>query len=262
MANLNPDRLGEIRSDWSLAEARELFRLPFNDLLFHAQRVHRQHFDPNQVQVSTLLSIKTGGCPEDCAYCPQSVRYDTGVEREALLRRRRSRGSSEAGEGGWRDAVLHGGGLSQPQAAAAREHQGHGARGERAGSRDLRDARDARARAGTRAQGGRPRLLQPQPRHVRGVLRRDHHDPHLPGPPRHARGGARGGAQRLLRRDPRHGRVGIRPDRAAAYACDPAAAPGKRADQPARAGAGHAAARPAAARSARPRAHDRGGAPA
>jgi len=85
MANLNLDRLGEIRSDWSLTEARELFRLPFNDLLFHAQRVHRQHFDPNQVQVSTLLSIKTGGCPEDCAYCPQSVRYDTGLEREALL---------------------------------------------------------------------------------------------------------------------------------------------------------------------------------
>ena len=85
MANLNLDRLGEIRSDWSLAEAEALFRLPFNDLLFHAQRVHRQHFDPNQVQVSTLLSIKTGGCPEDCAYCPQSVRYDTGVEREELL---------------------------------------------------------------------------------------------------------------------------------------------------------------------------------
>ena len=79
------DRLGEIRSDWSLAEAQELFRLPFNDLLFHAQRVHRQHLDPNRVQVSTLLSIKTGGCPEDCAYCPQSVRYQTGVEAEALL---------------------------------------------------------------------------------------------------------------------------------------------------------------------------------
>jgi len=85
MANLNLDRLGEIRSDWSLEDAAALFRLPFNDLLFHAQRVHRQHFDPNQVQVSTLLSIKTGGCPEDCAYCPQSVRYDTGVEREELL---------------------------------------------------------------------------------------------------------------------------------------------------------------------------------
>jgi len=79
------DRLGEIRSDWTLAEARALFALPFNDLLFHAQRVHRQNFDPNRVQVSTLLSIKTGACPEDCAYCPQSVRYETTVGREDLM---------------------------------------------------------------------------------------------------------------------------------------------------------------------------------
>jgi biotin synthase len=79
------DRLGEIRSDWTPAEARALFALPFNDLLFHAQRVHRQNFDPNRVQVSTLLSIKTGACPEDCAYCPQSVRYETAVGREDLM---------------------------------------------------------------------------------------------------------------------------------------------------------------------------------
>ena len=77
--------LGEVRSNWTLEEARALFTLPFNDLLFHAQRVHRQNFDPNRVQVSTLLSIKTGACPEDCAYCPQSVRYETGVSREELL---------------------------------------------------------------------------------------------------------------------------------------------------------------------------------
>ena len=65
-----------------------LFRshaLPFSDLLFHAQSIHRKQFDPNEVQVSTLLSIKTGACPEDCAYCPQSIRYDTGLEREALM---------------------------------------------------------------------------------------------------------------------------------------------------------------------------------
>ena len=79
------ERLGAVRSDWTLAVARALFALPFNDLLFHAQRVHRQHFDPNRVQVSTLLSIKTGACPEDCAYCPQSVRYETSVGREDLL---------------------------------------------------------------------------------------------------------------------------------------------------------------------------------
>jgi biotin synthase len=79
------DRLGALRTDWTLEEARALYALPFNDLLFHAQRVHRANFDPNRVQVSTLLSVKTGGCPEDCAYCPQSVRYDTAVDDEALL---------------------------------------------------------------------------------------------------------------------------------------------------------------------------------
>ena len=62
-----------------------LFNLPFNDLIFRAQNVHRAHFDPNAVQLSTLLSIKTGGCPEDCGYCPQAARYHTGVENEALL---------------------------------------------------------------------------------------------------------------------------------------------------------------------------------
>ncbi|MGH8562432.1 MAG: biotin synthase BioB, partial [Nevskiales bacterium] len=68
----------EIRHDWNHAEIQALFELPFMELLFRAQGVHRAHFDPNEVQLSTLLSIKTGACPEDCAYCPQSVRYDTG----------------------------------------------------------------------------------------------------------------------------------------------------------------------------------------
>ena len=67
------------------AEALALFALPFNDLLFRAHTVHRANFDPNQVQRSTLLSIKTGGCPEDCGYCPQAARYHTGVDNEALL---------------------------------------------------------------------------------------------------------------------------------------------------------------------------------
>jgi biotin synthase len=75
----------DLRQDWTLGEVEALFALPFNDLLFQAQAVHRRHFRPNEVQISTLLSIKTGACPEDCAYCPQSVRYDTGLEREALM---------------------------------------------------------------------------------------------------------------------------------------------------------------------------------
>ena len=74
-----------IRQDWSKEDVEALFALPFNDLLFQAQLVHRQHFNPNEVQVSTLLSIKTGACPEDCKYCPQSARYDTGLEKERLL---------------------------------------------------------------------------------------------------------------------------------------------------------------------------------
>jgi biotin synthase len=82
---LDLNTVGPIRQDWTLAEVRALLALPFADLVFHAQRVHRAHFNPNQVQVSTLLSIKTGACPEDCAYCPQSVRYDTGLEREDLM---------------------------------------------------------------------------------------------------------------------------------------------------------------------------------
>jgi biotin synthase len=77
--------VGSIRHDWTLAEVEGLFAQPFMDLLFQAQRVHRANHEPNTVQTSTLLSIKTGACPEDCAYCPQSVRYDTGLERETLM---------------------------------------------------------------------------------------------------------------------------------------------------------------------------------
>lgn len=74
-----------LRHDWMRDEVSALFALPFNDLLFQAHTVHRQHFNPNQVQVSTLCSIKTGACPEDCKYCPQSARYDTGLEKEKLM---------------------------------------------------------------------------------------------------------------------------------------------------------------------------------
>jgi biotin synthase len=73
------------RHDWTPAEVLALFKLPFNDLLFQAQSVHRQYFDPNRVQVSTLLSIKTGACPEDCKYCPQSGHYNTGLDKEKLM---------------------------------------------------------------------------------------------------------------------------------------------------------------------------------
>jgi biotin synthase len=73
------------RHDWTVDEVEALFALPFADLIHRAQTVHREHHAVNTVQMSTLLSVKTGACPEDCAYCPQSVRYDTGLDREALM---------------------------------------------------------------------------------------------------------------------------------------------------------------------------------
>src|SRR5215470_16098991 len=79
------DTVSDTKRQWSRLEVEQLFDLPFNDLVFHAASVHRRQFDPNKVQLSTLLSIKTGGCPEDCAYCPQSARYSTGVANEPLL---------------------------------------------------------------------------------------------------------------------------------------------------------------------------------
>ncbi|MHB8815403.1 MAG: biotin synthase BioB [Steroidobacteraceae bacterium] len=98
---MTPITLGTVRHDWTLSEVESLLALPLMDLLHHAQRVHREHHEPNTVQMSTLLSIKTGACPEDCAYCPQSVRYDTGLEREELMEvaavRERAQQAKEAG---------------------------------------------------------------------------------------------------------------------------------------------------------------------
>ena len=74
-----------LRHDWTTQEVRGMFSLPFNDLLYHAHSLHRANFDPNRVQLSTLLNIKSGGCPEDCAYCPQSVRFNTDVSAEPVL---------------------------------------------------------------------------------------------------------------------------------------------------------------------------------
>jgi biotin synthase len=78
-------QMNSLRTDWTVAEVAELFRLPLHELLFRAHSVHRAHFDPAEVQISTLMSIKTGGCPEDCGYCPQSVHFDTGLTPEALV---------------------------------------------------------------------------------------------------------------------------------------------------------------------------------
>lgn len=71
--------------NWAPIQVLDLFELPFNELLFRAQTIHRQYHDPNEIQIATLLSVKTGGCPEDCKYCPQSVHYDTGLDAHALM---------------------------------------------------------------------------------------------------------------------------------------------------------------------------------
>ena len=81
----NEQEVSNIRSDWTRGEIQDLFKLPLNDLLYRAHTIHRAYWQPNQVQLSTLLSIKTGGCPEDCKYCAQSSHYDTGLEADKLL---------------------------------------------------------------------------------------------------------------------------------------------------------------------------------
>ena len=105
-----------IRHDWTLPEVEALFALPFMDLMFRAQRVHRAWHDPNAVQLSTLLSIKTGACPEDCAYCPQSVHYQTGLARSALLEVAAVRASAERARAAGATRFCMGAAWRQPRA--------------------------------------------------------------------------------------------------------------------------------------------------
>ncbi|WFE69702.1 biotin synthase BioB [Thiomicrospira sp. R3] len=78
-------QLGELRHDWTLAQIKAIMEQPFNDLMFQAHTVHRMYFEPNEVQISTLVNIKSGGCAEDCSYCSQSARYDTGLEKQKMM---------------------------------------------------------------------------------------------------------------------------------------------------------------------------------
>ena len=232
---------GGPRHDWTRAEIGELFALPFPDLIFRAQTVHRENFDPSEVQVSTLLSIKTGGCPEDCAYCPQSAKYDTGVKAEKLMSLDKVLAEAQAAKDAGASRFCMGAAWREPK------------------DRDLDKVcamiEGVRAMgletcvtlgmltecAGEAAEAVRPRLLQPQSRHLAGILRRDHHDPHLSGAARHARSCARRRHPCLLRRHRRHGRGCRRSRRHDPCAGDAAGASGKRADQPAGAGRRHAA---------------------
>ena len=98
----------------------ELFALPFPELMFRAQEVHRAHHAPNTVQLSTLISIKTGGCPEDCGYCPQAKRYHTGVAEQALLDLDAVVAAARAARAAGRDALLHGRRVARAEGARPR----------------------------------------------------------------------------------------------------------------------------------------------
>jgi biotin synthase len=129
---------------WRVDDVAALFALPFNDLLFRAQQVHREHFDANTVQLSTLLSIKTGGCEEDCGYCPQSAHHDAGVKAEKLM-------ELDAVLEAARNAKANGATrfcMAQPEGPPSGAGDRHGARGQGDGPGDLRDAGHAQGRAG------------------------------------------------------------------------------------------------------------------
>ena len=160
---------------FSHGEVLALFDLPFNDLLFSAQTVHREHFDPNAVQLSTLLSIKTGGCPEDCGYCPQAARYHTGVENEAMLPLDEVVAAAQAAKDNGATRFCMGAAWRGPKQNDLEPvlEMVKAVRGARHGN--LRHAGHVARRASRATERRRAGLLQPQPRHRAGILRRNHH---------------------------------------------------------------------------------------
>jgi len=114
---IRPATVDAAARPWSVAAVEELFKLPFADLLFRAQQVHRAHFDPNQVQLSTLLSIKTGGCPEDCGYCPQSAFHNAGVENRKMLEVEEVVKAAKAAQQSGADRFCMGAAWREPSAA-------------------------------------------------------------------------------------------------------------------------------------------------
>ena len=231
----------DLHRSWTREEALALYEAPFNDLLFQAQTVHREHFDPNKVQLSRLLSIKTGGCPEDCGYCSQSTHHDSGLKASRLMevervvaeaRKARDAGATRYCMGAaWRSPK------DRDMDAVVAMVEGVKALGmETCMTLGMLDSGQA-ARLG----GGRSRLLQPQHRYVRALLRRDHFHAQLRGPPGDPRACPGIRHQGLLRRHRRHGRRGDRPRRHAGDAGQPAGTSGERADQYADPDTGHAA---------------------
>ena len=164
---------------WPSEAAWSLYRLPFNDLLFMAQSVHRQNFDPNSVQLSKLLNIKTGGCPEDCGYCSQSSHHSTGLAASKLMdvervvaeaRRAKDGGATRYCMGAaWRNPKPRDMGAIVEMVGAVKA----------LGLETCMTLGHARPRPVGSPQRGRPRLLQPQYRYVGALLSAGHLDPHI-----------------------------------------------------------------------------------
>ena len=247
-----------LRHDWTVSEVVALHDLPLLDLLHRAQTIHRAFHPPDTIQLCTLLSVKTGGCPEDCSYCPQSSKYESPVESEKMLdvesviasaRRAREAGSTRFCMGAaWRE-VKEGPAFDRVLTMVR-------------GVKEL--GLEACCTLGmlsesqaARPQGRRARRVQPQPRLLQGVLRHDHHDAHLRGPPAHPRPRAQGGHHGVLRRHHRHGREHPRPRSHAGHPRQPRSPPGERAHQRPRPRRGDAPRGPSPGRSHRARPHDR-----
>ena len=240
----------DVRNDWTLAEVEELFDLPFIDLVFRSQAVHRRFQAPNTVQISTLLSIKTGACPEDCAYCPQSVRFDTGLDPSELMELEDVAARARAAKDSGATRFCMGAAYRSPKPKDLRKVLAMIREVKALGLGDLRHARhgdvqprrwNSRPRASiititiwtprraTTRKSSAPAPIKTGSTHSQAVRERRH--------------------ERLLRRHRRHGREGPGSHRAAAHPGDLAGASAERAHQPPGARTGNSARELSAARS-------------
>ena len=194
-------------------------RLPFNDLLFHAQRVHRANFDAEpQCRSARCSRSRRAPARRTASTARRACATTPGLEREQLLDVSAVVEAAQAAKANGATRFCMGAAYRSPKPKQLEQIKRMVREVRALGLETCATARHAHAGTGARTEGRGPRLLQPQPRHLARVLRRDHHHAHVPGPPGHAAGRARCGHQRLLRRHPRHGRIRRRPRRAAAHA--------------------------------------------
>ena len=217
--------------EWTSEAAWSLYRQPFNDLLFRAQTVHRQNFDPNRVQLSRLLSIKTGGCPEDCGYCSQSAHHSTGLAGLEADGGQEVVAEATQSASRRRHPLLHGRGLAQSEGARHGCGGGDGRRREGARARDLHDARHAGPRTGAPPQAAGLDYYNHNIDTSERYYPRDHQHAQLCRSARYARECPPIRHQGLLRRHCRHGRR-AEADRSTCWSRWPTSrAAGKRSDQ-------------------------------